>query len=501
MFSLSESSLAFSSASGRKSVLIVSDVPFGEASVLPDWASVDYKAGEGGATEALFSVSENMSERDRSCTAVFESEAGMRAVAIRQKGRGHLRVTGRRDLILPCFPSSVSIEVDCNVPYDIQISDDWVSRRRMGLADMIGTVGTGFSRGALQLDVAYNDNDSERSAAVVLFNTESSVSDTLYIVQSGNANLYGDGSCVCIQRSEVGGANIVVMGDGFTLEDMEKGGRYDTVMRQAVEYFFSIEPYTSYRRFFNVYMVAAVSEQSGVGSEDGDKVRNRFGSRFGSGTSVSCDDDTCFEYARKVPELDAESPLLVIVVLNSREYYGTTYMYADGNAIALCPISAMEPPNDFEGLIHHEAGGHGFGLLCDEYVYYRSRMPESRKRGMIEWRQRGFYLNLDFTDDVSEVAWSRFIGLEKYPFVGTFEGGYEYAYGVWRPERNSCMNDNVPYYNVQSRYLIVSRVMALSGREISVDEFMAADNVDLLPETRSLGRRPLPPLGEPVMIE
>lgn len=407
-------------------------------------------------------------------------------------------------MTVSCLPSSVSVELDCNVNYEVEIPDSsgsWISRRKTGLTDMLDNRTAGIVYGGLRLDVAYNESELERTAAVVVFNSECGVSDTLHIVQTGNPGFYADGQSVCIQKSDDGGANIVLMGDGFTLEDLSVGGRYDSIMRQAAQYFFSIEPYTSYRHFFNVYMVAAVSMQSGVGVRGVKQVDNRFGTRFGSGTSISCNDDLCLEYARKVPGLDVQSPVLVIVVLNSTEYYGTTYMYADGNAIALCPMSARPSPDDFEGLIHHEAGGHGFGFLCDEYVYYyNTQMPENRKSELRRWQDRGFYGNLDFTDDLSSIAWSCFVGMDKYRQVGAFEGGYEYGKGVWRPEKNSCMNDNVPYYNAQSRYLIVNRIMTLSGRYCSVYDFMETDCAADVPVcTRGGAERDFEPLGAPVL--
>ena len=69
------------------------------------------------------------------------------------------------------------------------------------------------------------------------------------------------------------------------------------------------------------------------------------------------------------------------------------------------------------------------------------------------------------------------------------------------------MNDNIPYYNAQSRWLIVRRIMALSG----LDEFAFEDFVDLdwvVPppvdtaktvSSRGLSRV-LPPLAPPVVV-
>lgn len=146
-------------------------------------------------------------------------------------------------------------------------------------------------------------------------------------------------------------------------------------------------------------------------------------------------------------------------------------------------------------------GGHGFGFLCDEYVYYQQTIPESRKQNIKEWQEYGFQMNLDFTDDTSEVLWKDFMGMDKYKQVGVYEGGYEYQYGVWRSEENSCMNNNVPYFNVQSRWAIVNRIMKLAEKEFTVRDFMKADN-PVLPDaaTRSVAEKAFRPLGEPIWI-
>lgn len=186
------------------------------------------------------------------------------------------------------------------------------------------------------------------------------------------------------------------------------------------------------------------------------------------------------------------------MVLNSDKYAGTAYLYQDGNSIALCPMSTAEPPNDFEGIVHHEAGGHAFGFLCDEYVYNQSEMPEERKNSIKEWQKQGFHLNLDFTNDLDKILWKDFIGIDKYTPVGAYEGGYEYQFGVWRSEENSYMNNNIPYYNVQSRWCIVNRIMQLSDIEFTIQDFIKNDNPIYPTGSRGLNNwDDFVPLGNP----
>lgn len=60
------------------------------------------------------------------------------------------------------------------------------------------------------------------------------------------------------------GIDLVLMGDAFTDIDIETGF-YKQLMEFAMESFFTIEPTKSYREYFNVYMVYAVSRDAYIG--------------------------------------------------------------------------------------------------------------------------------------------------------------------------------------------------------------------------------------------
>lgn len=399
------------------------------------------------------------------------------------------------------FPNTIKISINSNIDFSITISEkeEWIKISN-GFSATQQTKGF-YLKNIITLEISENPTKEERIANVIISNQTYNLSDTLTIIQSGNPNeYYSDGSYKQLQKATKGnGVNLVFMGDGFTKEHLTINGQYEEIMKKAVEYFFSIEPFNSYRDFFTIYMMATESKEEGVNNENGNKqVNNKFQSTFGDGTSISCNDDLCFEYARKIKELQPDKPITIIMPLNSNKYAGTTYLYANGNSIALCPISTEESPNDFEGLVHHEAGGHGFGFLCDEYVYYNHFIPEIRKQEVREWQQLGFQMNIDFTNNLSEILWKDFIGIGKYNHVSAYEGGYEYQYGIWRPEENSCMNDNIPYFNVQSRWSIAQRIMKLAGiTDFSVNEFIANDNVPPYIPSRS-AIKDMPPLGQPV---
>lgn len=71
-----------------------------------------------------------------------------------------------------------------------------------------------------------------------------------------------------LQRATKGkGIDIVLIGEAFTDVDIATG-YYKQVMEFAMESFFAIEPTKSYREYFNVHMVYAVSRDAYIGAFD-----------------------------------------------------------------------------------------------------------------------------------------------------------------------------------------------------------------------------------------
>ena len=142
----------------------------------------------------------------------------------------------------------------------------------------------------------------------------------------------------------------------------------------------------------------------------------------------------------------------------------------------------------------HEAGGHGFGKLGDEYIYHNAFIDACSCTccgHVLEFNMakgKGWYDNLSLTGKMSEVPWSHLIFHEKYSeFVDIFEGGFMHSRGVYRSEHNSCMNNMIPYYSTISRESIVKRIKAYAGEEYSFEDFVANDVVEVdMTEVKSM---------------
>ena len=303
---------------------------------------------------------------------------------------------------------------------------------------------------------------------------------------------YGDGDVITLNETTKGnGVDIVFMGDCYDAADIA-AGNYVADIQEAMGHYFDIEPYKTYKDYFNVYAVLGVSDDSGMGTLNTIKDA-KFGSTFGEKNLVQPNMDICFEYACKAPIDNNLAQTLIILVENTTEYGGITYMYGDGTALACCPKSADAYPYDFRGIVQHEAGGHGFGKLADEYIYHNAFISTctctdgcGHVDDFLTNKNRGWYANLELTGDMNEVGWSHFIFHPKYSnVVDIYEGGYFHTRGVYRSEPTSCMNNNIPYYSAISRQAMVERIMEYSGETFDLEEFIAKDITTAGPTTKS----------------
>lgn len=309
---------------------------------------------------------------------------------------------------------------------------------------------------------------------------------------------YGEDEWVTLQKATKGnngGINIVLLGDGFNAKDIASG-KYLNDIKQEVEYFFGIEPYKTYRDYFNVYTAIPLSTESGVGTVNTIRY-NRFNTTFTGGVGLKADYDEVFDYALGAPTVNKGNlnQTLIIMVPNSTDYGGICQMWEDGSAIAFCPQSTYGYPLDTRGVIQHEAGGHGFGKLGDEYIYHNAFIDfcDCTCCGhVLEFngaKSLGWYDNLELTGKMHSVGWSHLIFDDRYSdIVDIYEGGYMHNRGVFRSEPNSCMNNDIPYYSTISRESIVKRIKAYAGETYSFEDFVKNDKRDAgIVESRAFG--------------
>ena len=281
-----------------------------------------------------------------------------------------------------------------------------------------------------------------------------------------------------LKRASKGrGIDIVLLGDAFTDIDIATG-HYRNVMEYAMESFFSIEPTKTYRDYFNVHMVYAVSRKAHIG-DDASQVA--LGTVLDKTNGISNRLNLIPDYVYTVVPRGV-IPYPSIIMNNNNA--GLTYTKGTGiiepnYSFSGYPAGGRE---SLKGLILHESVGHGFGLLADEYIDYLladwQEISDSKKNRLKLNHEKGLSLNVSLTDDPSKVYWSHLIGHPRYPYVSIYKGGYYYLNGVWRSENESVMtqSESYLYFNAICRELLVKRILELSGEGYSFEKFLQTDS-------------------------
>ena len=394
------------------------------------------------------------------------------------------RIAAHHELV--CRPSTVcalnnghtqTLVLDAEGEWEVESKPDWCELSPMsgnGKTEVTISINT-LSKGA-----------GNRTGEVVFKLKNEDYTHTCSVSQYDY--IYGEDEWLTLQkatRGNTGGINVVIIGDGFNAKDIAEGDCLPA-LKEAAQYLITIEPYKTYSKYFNIYIGFAMSNESGIGTVNTIRY-NRFGTTFTGGSGLSADYDEIFSYALNAPTVNQNNlnQTLIIIVPNTTEYGGITQMWEDGSAIAICPRSTDAYPYDSRGVLQHEAGGHAFGKLGDEYIYHNAFIDAchciccSHVGAINQAKSLGWYDNLSLTGKMHEVPWSHLIFDSRYSnLVDIYEGGFMHSRGVFRSEQNSCMNNNVPYFNAISRESIVRRIKKYAGETFSFEEFVANDKTD-----------------------
>lgn len=466
------------------------------------WVTVTPANGNGDAVVTL-KIAGNYSGAERRATLTLSSGEMIQTMEVTQPALDFS--LSANQLVFDISGASQTLNVTSNYSWSITVEDgaEWcVPSTLSGEGDAVVTFTPTFY------------DESEFRKGTLIFTCGEMVVEVA-VSQHSNKQ-YLDGEVSEIQRfsnPEVTKAvNLVILGDGFTEADYMYGGTFDTAVDEAVEAFFSVEPYPTYRDYFSVYKVVAYSQQSGatvlqdfVNSTVKRQTRKTAFSSIlegGESTGISCDYEKVFTYAQKVDVINEDDlpNTTVLLIINLDVYAGTASMWTSGEGIAMCPTG-----ESFKEIIYHEGGGHAFAKLYDEYMYYATTYPDEDANELKEYREAAgsvwkWGANISLTDNRDEVHWGHYFALPKYDMVGIYEGADRYQRGIWRPEVNSCMNDNVPYFNAPSREAIVRRIMSVNNKGFNYDEFYLKDKTDNpSPVSRSVTAER--PLGRPILMK
>lgn len=422
-----------------------------------------------------FQIAENPSSSDRVAEVILTETDTKKQDTIRivQRGIALLNVEkefklafNRAELVVPV---TTNLDLEVNIPSEV----DWLTLKEIKKAGIVEVV----------LNVKINESGNYRKGTIFLCDKNGALEIPVNVLQSCHLK---DGDVFVWQKATKGkGIDLIFMGDGYSQEDIDNR-KYEDILELGVKYFFDVEPYASYRDYFNVYMVVAVSNESGMThTKKFPPFKDEtFDTKFKAqddGRGMTVDFGMVGEYADKARKSSTVKEHVAVVVANFDYYMGSAYMglgLESGRSTCVFTASYKgESPNSFKELMQHEAGGHAFGCLADEYRLSPSLPQDEYDYVLRVQKEYGWYENVAVINDPEQSPWAQFIGHEKYPEVGWFEGGDTYHLGVWRPTETSIMADMVGEFNAPSRASIVKRIKQLAGEEYSFKDFVANDKL------------------------
>lgn len=313
--------------------------------------------------------------------------------------------------------------------------------------------------------------------------------------------IYADGTQVCLHGHTTTSVeypiNIFILGDGYQTKDLQEKGKFQRSATSAMNTIFAYEPYKSFQDRFDVFMITYASEDEGTSIENEGIVKNTRYSTVcrSNSTLVTCNYSQVLSDIRTAGHTDNEIyKSMVLVLINTDMQSGTCWQGPEGKttdpAISgdgyKSKSIAMVPANNAfatSGLIIHEAGGHAYGRLADEYTSTSGNTFDGHK-GLQNSHNQGFYWNVSpYTDD--RCPWYELAQMDAYKNagVGFYESAYQYQYGIYRSENSSIMLNNTGKFNAISRWMIYRRIRMQSeggGNEDTIfDDFLDYDTINL----------------------
>ena len=288
---------------------------------------------------------------------------------------------------------------------------------------------------------------------------------------------YYNGQKVVLNQANASGCsnyfNIVILGDGYKKKDLAAGGKFERSARSAMDSFFAIEPYKTFMNRFNVYMVAYESTDEGTDIKSSNIDKNTYFGTYceGGGNTAAYVADTAPVIAAvksAVGSADAQYyRSIAIVLMNTDENSGSTgYPFRDYksgfvNGYASFAIAVLAANSTgTNGLVKHEAGGHAFGRLADEYYSNGSTASSSNKTELNNWHAKGWYWNVNTSNSGNYYKFTN--SAYNSSEVSFIEGGWGYNYGMYRPTQGGMMQGSTGVFNAPSRHAIYHRIITES---------------------------------------
>lgn len=191
--------------------------------------------------------------------------------------------------------------------------------------------------------------------------------------------------------------DLLILGDGYRKEDLEK---FRNDAKHFNDVMFSTNPFKDRKKDFNVRIIEAASQDSGIDKPDKNVWKNTvFGTKyntFGSARYVLTEENRVM---RDIADAAAYDFLLILV--NDNRYGGGGIYNLYTTCFANTDASGMEWQRDY---VYVHEFGHSFGGLGDEYYSSQVSYNDFYQKGIEPWEP-----NLTALTDKKELKWKPFL--------------------------------------------------------------------------------------------
>jgi hypothetical protein len=234
--------------------------------------------------------------------------------------------------------------------------------------------------------------------------------------------------------------DVVLMGDGYQLDDMKGFARFADDVPNYFEQQRTLGEYYSYFNFLRADLLSAEDGWDGYGREYDTALNAKLidtyaeGRTLGANTNIDVDVALVRAMLGELPEHDG----LAVAFVKGASGGSAGSGYA-------C-LGGLEEKK----LIH--CFGHAFADLADESAGL-SHEPGAAKD----------HVNVSISEDAERLPWRHWIKA-KVPGVGTYEGAAGFQRGVWKPNASNCVMEGLGgehFYCLVCQEAVVLRIYAL----------------------------------------